>query len=395
VIRLTDAWLTAPQARAVCGLLTAAGHQALFVGGCVRNALLGAPVADIDIATDAPPTRVMALAAAAGTRAVPTGIEHGTVTLVAGGEPFEVTTFRRDVETFGRNATVAFSTDIAEDAARRDFTMNALYARPDGTLVDPLGGLPDLRARRVRFVGDADRRIAEDYLRILRFFRFHAWYGDPDAGLDAEGLAACASGREGLALLSRERVGAEMTRLLAAPDPAPALAAMEETGILPLVLPGADAGAIARLVWVEAAAGEAPRWQRRLAALGPGSDWPARLRLSRAEVAALTAIAKALAAAAPPAEAAYRFGAEAARDAALIAAARAGKDPPPRLAAEIARGAAAVMPLRAADLPLTGRALGVELRRLEALWIASDFRTDADVLLAASQARRQIIHPNG
>jgi poly(A) polymerase len=127
VIRLTDAWLTAPQARAVCGLLTAAGHQALFVGGCVRNALLGAPVADIDIATDAPPTRVMALAAAAGTRAVPTGIEHGTVTLVAGGEPFEVTTFRRDVETFGRNATVAFSTDIAEDAARRQYTL-----RPTG-----------------------------------------------------------------------------------------------------------------------------------------------------------------------------------------------------------------------------------------------------------------------
>jgi poly(A) polymerase len=273
--------------------------------------------------------------------------------------------------------------------------MNALYARPDGTLVDPLGGLPDLRARRVRFVGDADRRIAEDYLRILRFFRFHAWYGDPVAGLDPVGLAACAAGREGLAQLSRERVGAEITRLLAAPDPAPALAAMEAAGILPLVLPGAATGVIAPLVRAEVAAGLAPRWQRRLAALGSGSDWPARLRLSRAEAAALAAIARALAAGAPPAEAAYRFGAEAARDAALIAAARAGEDPPPGLAAEVARGAGAVMPVRAADLPMSGRALGVELRRLEALWIASDFRTDADALLAASQARRQIIHPNG
>jgi poly(A) polymerase len=190
-----------------------------------------------------------------------------------------------------------------------------------------------------------------------------------------------------LAQLSRERVGAEITRLLAAPDPAPALAAMEAAGILPLVLPGAATGVIAPLVRAEVAAGLAPRWQRRLAALGSGSDWPARLRLSRAEAAALAAIARALAAGAPPAEAAYRFGAEAARDAALIAAARAGEDPPPGLAAEVARGAGAVMPVRAADLPMSGRALGVELRRLEALWIASDFRTDADALLAASQAR--------
>ncbi len=161
---------------------------------------------------------------------------------------------------------------------------------------------------------------------------------------------------------------------------------MEAAGILTLVLPGAAGGAIAPLVWAEAAAGVAPRWQRRLAALGAGSDWHVRLRLSRAEAAALTAIAKALAAAAPPAEAAYRFGAEAARDAALIAAARADADPLPGLAAEIARGAGAVMPVRAADLPLAGRALGAELRRLEALWIASDFRLDADALMATSQA---------
>ena len=210
----------------------------------------------------------MALAAAAGLAAVPTGIDHGTVTLLSDGQPFEVTTFRRDVETFGRHATVAFSTDIAEDAARRDFTMNALYAEPDGTLVDPLGGLADLRARRVRFVGDPARRIAEDYLRILRFFRIHAWYGDPAGGLDPEGLAACAALQEGLDSLSRERVGAEIAKLLAARDPAPAVAAMAATGILARVLPGADPRALAPLVHLEAGAGLAPRWQRRLAALG-------------------------------------------------------------------------------------------------------------------------------
>ena len=194
--RLGDPWLVAPRTQAVCALLTEAGHAAYLVGGCVRNALLGAPVADIDLATDALPQAVLALAEAAGVKAVPTGIEHGTVTLVLEGQPFEVTTFRRDVETFGRHAVVAFSRDIAEDAARRDFTMNALYAKPDGALVDPLGGLPDLRAGRVRFVGAAEARIAEDYLRILRFFRFHAWYGHPEDGLDPEGLAACAAARE-------------------------------------------------------------------------------------------------------------------------------------------------------------------------------------------------------
>lgn len=386
MIRLEQPWLAAPRTRAVCRVLTDAGHQALFVGGCVRNALIGAPVADIDLATDARPKRVMALAAAAGVKAVPTGFDHGTVTLVVEGQPFEVTTFRRDIETFGRRARVAFATDIAEDAARRDFTMNALYARPDGEVVDPIGGLPDLMARRVRFVGRAQERIAEDYLRILRFFRFHAWYGDPVAGLDAEGLAACAAGREGLALLSRERVGAEMVRLLAAPDPGPALVAMAEAGILAEVLPGADPGGIGALVTAEAAAGASPRWQRRLVALGQGSDWPTRLRLARADAKALGQTAAALTAAAPPAEAAYRFGAEAARDAALIRAARHGSEPCADLEAAIARGASARLPVTAADLPLTGRALGAELRRLEALWIASDFRLDAEALRATMRS---------
>ncbi len=384
--RLAADWLAAPETRAVVAALAASGHRVLFVGGCVRNALLDQPVTDLDIATDATPETVIDLAAAAGLKSVPTGLAHGTVTLVAGGRPFEVTTFRRDVETFGRHATIAFSTDIAEDAARRDFTMNALYARPDGTLVDPLGGLPDLRAGHVRFVGDPVARIAEDYLRILRFFRFFAWYGHPEEGLDAAGLAACAAARDGLGQLSRERVGAEIAKLLAAPDPGPALGAMAATGVLAAVLPGADPAAMPALLAGEAAVGVAPRWQRRLALLGQAKDWPERLRLSKADARALEAISTALAAGWPPAGAAYRVGAEAARDAALIAAARTAAALPADLEAEIVRGAAARFPLRADDLaPLAGPALGRELARLEAAWIAGDFMPDAGALKAMAR----------
>ncbi|MBL9056165.1 MAG: CCA tRNA nucleotidyltransferase, partial [Rhodobacteraceae bacterium] len=167
-MKVSGDWLQAEPTQALCAALEAAGFQALFVGGCVRNTLLGVEVGDIDIASDATPETVSDIAVRAGFRVVPTGIEHGTVTVIAGGIAHEVTTFRRDVETDGRRATVAFSSDVAEDAARRDFTMNALYARADGSVIDPLGGLPDLLARHVRFVGEPEARIREDYLRILR-----------------------------------------------------------------------------------------------------------------------------------------------------------------------------------------------------------------------------------
>ena len=376
--RIVAPWLTGARTQRVCATLTAAGHQALLVGGCVRNALLDRPVADIDIATDARPERVIDLAEAAGLKPVPTGIEHGTVTVIADGQPYEVTTFRRDVETFGRHAVVAFSTDIADDAARRDFTMNALYAAPDGRVVDPLGGLPDLLARRVRFVGDPAQRIAEDYLRILRFFRIHAWYGDLAAGLDPQGLAACAAAQEGLSQLSRERVGAEVKKLLAAPDPGPSVAAMAASRILGRILPGADPSRMASLVQLED--GHPPRWQRRLAALGWRPEWADALRLSRADVRALEATTAALDAAEPPAAAAHRHGPDAARDAALVAAARAGAPAPAGLETDIARGAGARFPLRAADLDLSGPALGAALRRLEQVWIDSDFALSRDEL---------------
>ena len=380
--RIAPPWLDAAAPRAVTAALGAGGWRAYYVGGCVRDALLGRSAADIDVATDAPPEAVIAAARAAGIRAVPTGIEHGTVTLVHAGAPVEVTTFRRDVETDGRRAVVAFTGDMAEDARRRDFTMNALYATSAGEVLDPLGGLPDLRARRLRFVGEPAARIAEDALRILRFFRFHAWYGDPQAGLDAEALAACAEAAEAVDGLSRERVGAEMAKLLAAPDPALSVAAMASCGVLGRVLPGAEATALGPVVHGEALAGLGPDWRRRLAALGGQADWPARLRLSRGDARAFEAIRAALEADEPLAASAYRHGAEATRDAAVIRAAAVGWPPPGDLAAETARGAAARFPLRAADLGLEGPALGAALKRLEAAWVASDFSLDREALVA-------------
>ncbi len=380
--RITDEWLTNPATQAVCAALEAGGAQALFVGGCVRNALLGVPVSDIDIATDARPERVLQLAAAAGIKAVPTGLDHGTVTLVSGGIPHEVTTFRRDVETDGRRAVVAFAERVEEDAARRDFTVNALYARPDGTVLDPLGGLADLRARKVRFIGDAAARIHEDYLRSLRYFRFHAWYGDPEMGFDPEALAAIAGNLEGLSRLSRERVGAEMLKLLAAPDPAPSVAAMRQTGVLARLLPGADDRALAPLVHLEQAAGVAPDPIRRLAALG-GEDVADRLRLSRAQARQLDQLRHAAAGTAGAGELGYRLGVEAARDALLLRAAISGQPWDAGALESAAKGARASFPIRAGDLMprLQGPALGARLKQLEAEWIASGFRLGREELL--------------
>ncbi len=375
-MRVSGAWLSDARTQQVLGLLADDGHTACAVGGCVRNALLGAPVTDVDIATSARPDRVMALAEGAALRAVPTGLAHGTVTVVAGGQGFEVTTLRRDVATDGRHARIAFSDRVADDAARRDFTMNALYARADGTVLDPLGGLDDLRARRVRFVGDPDNRIAEDYLRILRFFRFHAQYGAN--GPDAEGLAACAAGADGLARLSAERVTAELRKLLAAPDPAPAVAAMAQAGVLARVLPGAEATALAPLVHLEAGTAP-PRWLRRLAVLGGATD---ALRLTRAEARDLARLQRAQAGTDGPGALGYRLGAQLGTDAVLARAAVLGTPPPPDWADRIVRGAAARFPVRAADLPgLSGPALGKRLAQLEAAWIASDFTLGRDDLL--------------
>ena len=381
-MKITGDWIKRPATQAVCAMLTTAGHRALFVGGCVRNALLGMPVSDMDLATDALPQDVMRLAEAAGLRAVPTGIDHGTVTIVSGGIPHEITTFRHDIETDGRRAVVAYTADVAEDARRRDFTMNALYAEPDGEVVDPLGGLNDLQSRRVRFIEDAKARIREDYLRILRFFRFHAWYGDPSAGLDAEGLAACAALSDGLDGLSKERVGAEMRKLLAAPDPAPAVASMAAAGCLTRVLPGADASALPVLVHLEQSVGAEPNPMRRLSVLG-GSNEADLLRLSRQQARQLDRIRAWIGETAGPRELAYREGPEVALDVILTRAAMFEQPLPDGFLAEIETGSTAKFPISAADLSdaYSGAALGKRLREIEDAWIASGFTLDKDTLL--------------
>ena len=316
-----SAWRSKPGLTAIIAAL-GGPDEARLVGGAVRDGLLGRPVSDIDVATRHPPTAVIAALEAAAIKAVPTGIAHGTVTAIAQGVIVEVTTLRRDVATDGRHATVAFGSDWQEDAARRDFTINALYADPvTGAVFDWFGGVADLHSGRVRFIGEPLTRIAEDHLRILRFFRFHARFGRGDP--DAAGLHACVVRANDLMALSRERIASEFLKLLAAEDPVPVVELMIARGVLAPVLPElGDVAAVTRLVGREAAFGIAGDPVRRLAALiGPDGRLALaiahRLKLSKATTKRLvTAADRAIAA---PKVLAYRLGVEGAIDRLLLA----------------------------------------------------------------------------
>jgi tRNA nucleotidyltransferase/poly(A) polymerase len=395
-------WLKRPQTACVFSALSTDGAVIRAVGGAVRNALLGLPVTEVDLATTALPERVMALAKAAGLKAVPTGIEHGTVTVIADGTPFEVTTLRRDVETHGRHATVAFTEDWGEDAKRRDFTLNALYADRDGTVFDPLGGYCDLIAGRVRFIGNAEARIKEDYLRILRFFRFNAYYGK--APLDAEGLAACVRLRAGLSQLSAERVAGELRRILIAPRAVRTVEALFDYGLLTEVLGGAPRMMrFARLVAAEKALGITPDPALRLAALGvfvaeDAQRLAQRLRLSNAEQAVLLLGANDHERIELPGEAAarrslYKLGPCSFESHVLLAVADEGVAPDDvrwQQALRLAdRWQVPEFPLRGSDITALGDVKGPEigemLRTLEAEWVASDFTLDREALLAKAK----------
>lgn len=370
-------FLQDPGLQQILAMLEQGGHQALIVGGAVRNALLGQPVADVDLSSDALPERVLELATARGLRVIPTGLSHGTVTVLApGGTPFEITTFRQDLATDGRHAEVAFCGDIIQDARRRDFTMNALYARADGTVLDPLGELPDLLARRLRFVGDPDARIAEDYLRILRFFRFHAWYGAKGQA-DPAALRACRAKADGLARLSKERIGAEVMKLLAAPDPADALQLMEDSGVLNRILPGAGTGLIARLLAITP---EPPDPLLRLAALG-ADDARSALRLDNRASKELSVLSCLMAAKPDLPRAAYQHGVQTAMRLGWLLKAR-GETLPQDWSYQIERAAGMKLPLLAADLipKVTGPALGQALKLAEDHWIDSGFTARRDEL---------------
>ena len=390
-MKIDAAWLGDPPLAALLAALNRDGEEARVVGGAVRNTLLGLEHGDIDIATTALPQEVMRRAEAAGFKPVPTGIDHGTVTVVIGGRPFEVTTLREDVETFGRHATVKFGRDWTRDAQRRDFTMNALFLSADGTVHDLVGGLADLEKRHVRFIGDAARRIAEDYLRILRFFRFHAYYGD--GAPDADGLHATIQARAGLDQLSRERVRMELIKLLVAPRAVPALAVMAETGLLGTVLGGVPLlASFANMAKVEAAAGLAPDATRRLGALNVWLIEDAerlwqRLRLSNAERERLAAMGDTWWRVSPAMgpekarELIYRIGPEHFIGRALLAWSRADASAHDEAWRDLAtlprRWNAPAFPLRAADFLARGMekgpVLGSALARSEEMWIREGF----------------------
>lgn len=293
-----------------------------------------------------------------------------------------MTTFRRDVETDGRRAVVAFSNDISDDARRRDFTMNALYADAGGNVIDPLGGIDDLRAQRVRFIEDADQRIREDYLRALRYFRFHAWYGNVAAGMDAKALAAIGSNLDGLETLSAERVGAEMRKLLSAPDPSTALAAMAQTGVLRTIIPGADVRFVLMMIHCEGIISHAPNWIGRMVALG-GEDAASRLRLSKAEQRIYERVERAAFDDISLLGAAFESGSEVAIQAYLMRCAIAESLPDRSYIHALVDAAAQVFPVAAADLmPMyQGAALGARLLQLKSAWIASGFELSKEELL--------------
>ncbi len=390
------AWLRGGSLARLLEVLDRDGEEARVVGGAVRNELLGEPVVDIDVATTAVPEEVMRRAEAAGFKPVPTGIEHGTVTVVADRTPYEVTTLREDVETFGRHARVAFGRDWRRDAERRDFTMNALYATRDGTIHDYVGGLDDLAERRVRFIGEPASRIAEDYLRILRFFRFYAAYshgGSPDQA----GLAACVAARAGLESLSRERVRMEMVKLVVGVHAVPALVAMSETGLLMTVLGGVPRlASFANMTKLERELSLAGDPVRRLGALAVhvGEDAERlreRLRLANAEFGRLAAMADGwwrMSAGTSIHDARallYRLGPGKFLDRALLAWSRAWTEGVTDehwhdLVLLPDRWSAPVFPLKAADFLSRGvekgPALGAAMRKAEAAWIAQDFPMD-------------------
>jgi poly(A) polymerase len=396
-------WLRECPLARLLAVLDRDGEEARVVGGAVRNALLGEPIGEIDIATTATPAEVARRATAAGFKTVPTGIEHGTVTVVVGGRPFEVTTLREDVETFGRHATVRFGRDWKADAERRDFTINALSLSADGRVHDYVGGLADLRARRVRFIGDPAARIAEDYLRILRFFRFHAAYGQGPP--DPAGLHACIAAREGLEQLSRERIRTELMKLLLAPHAVPTLAIMAETGILETVLGGVPyLASFANLAKLEHACSMPADPVRRLGALAvfvieDADRLLQRLRLSNAEHGRLASMGDAWWRVAPSSESLarallYRLGPERFTDRVLIAWSRspaaASDDSWRALATLPSRWVIPVFPLKAQDLIRRGvpkgPELGAALKAAENAWIAADF--PADVLSIEAIADR-------
>lgn len=367
-------------AQRVMRVLGAPDVDVRFVGGCVRNSLIGRDVVDVDIGTPEIPARVVERLEKAGIKAVPTGIDHGTVTAISAEGNFEITTLRRDTACDGRHAVVEFSTDWHEDARRRDFTMNAIFMRSDGTLFDDHGGIEDAKAGRVRFVGNPEDRIQEDYLRILRLFRFFAWYGKEP--INAATLDACRKHAGGLTRLSAERIQQELIKLLSVENPLPAVTAMFEADVLRHVLPEArDIKRLAALIEIEPRASTFQRhWVRRLAALVPNAAAAAHLKLSNAESGRLAAILAPAPGAADLNRALYHDGADVVADRLLLAGVADDR------LAQAAAWQPKTLPVSGADVLALGIApgsrVGELLRAVEDWWIGAEFKPSRDEALA-------------
>ena len=384
-MKIESYWIKAPAPTEIMSLFFEAGYQAYFVGGCVRNDLLNHEVMDIDIATDATPKQTLQLAKRAKVKFIPTGIQHGTVTLILDKKPFQVTTFRKDIATDGRHAVVEFSDNLQEDACRRDFTINALYACKDGTIIDPLNSIRDIQDRRIRFIGDANRRIKEDYLRVLRFFRFSALYASPTQDFDHNALIAIAKNIDGLQKLSKERIGKEILKLLAAANPAPCVEVMRNTGVLNAVLSGADSGRLQVLIDHEQAFNIDPDPLCRLAALA-GHDLQINLRLSNKKTKALKILQKHIGSKIPAKELGYRFGTNLACSTILLRATLFGSLIEPNDFENARSGAKAIFPVSSKDLigSYSGAKLGEQLQHLEEKWINSSCSLNKKELLNLS-----------
>jgi len=358
------------------------GYKIYFVGGCVRDSILGNPVTDIDMSTTALPDQIIQIAKANNLRAIPTGIKYGTITVISNCKPYQITTFRKDVATDGRHADVLYANDMITDATRRDFTINALYADEDGNVIDPLKGVNDLYCRIIKFIFNPRKRIIEDNLRILRFFRFHAWYGDPNKNLDPASLNACTHYKSKVGTLSNERIGAEMKKIMSAPNPISSLEAMTMAGVLELVMPNASTSQLSSLLKLENKLQRGIHWTTR-AAIMTSTDLKNIWKISKVDHKKLRNLQKLKAGKDKVSKISYLYGEEFSWQYAILKYVSLNKDIPKNIRAEIKRGANALFPIKSCELinDFKGPELGKRIKDLQHAWINSNFSLTREELL--------------
>ena len=375
-------WVKDPDTKKITKMFIDKGHKIYFVGGCVRDSILGNPVTDIDMSTTALPDQITQIAKANSLRAIPTGIKYGTITIISNCKPYQITTFRKDATTDGRHAEVLYSNDMITDATRRDFTINALYADADGNVIDPLKGINDLYSRIIKFIFNPKKRIIEDNLRILRFFRFHAWYGDPDKSLDPASLNACTYYKSKVATLSNERMGAEMKKIMSAPNPISSLEAMAMAVVLELVMPKASTSQLSSLLKLENKIQRGIHWTTR-AAIMTSTDLKNIWKISKVDYKKLWNLQKLKVGKDKVSKISYLYGEEFSWQYAILKYVSLNKDIPKNICTEIKRGTNALFPIKSCELinDFKGPELGKRIKDLQHAWVNSDFSLTREELL--------------